>query len=308
MGSKFLESMSEKKTRQKYIDPELDKRNWIKKYVKEEVNSVKSDFVNNQFVFYDGHPEKGVDRFIDYLLLDEDLSPLAIIEAKNFFVDEKKGRIQARTYAKDIEKQTKKKVPIFLTNGRIWRFIDEAGIERKISEPFSQEDLKRRADLFTKRRKPSEVSINTRIVDRTRSKRIVRKLSEHFSEGHRKALVHMATGTGKTRVAMAIIDLLINANYVRNVLFIADRVALVDQAKSDNFLEFFTEPVGDLREEFSTSKRLYVSTVQTLMGGSPKRTVEHFHPALFRNQLQIASLLEYQKVQKLLLQKRREPL
>ena len=91
-GRKFSESISEKKTRKKYIDPELEKRNWIKKYVKEEVNSVKSDFVNGQFVFYDGHPEKGVDRFIDYLLLNEDRSPLAIIEAKSFSKDEEKGR------------------------------------------------------------------------------------------------------------------------------------------------------------------------------------------------------------------------
>lgn len=274
-------SMDEKRTREKYIDPELKRRRWIQKYVKEEVNSVKSDFVNKNFVFYDGHPEKGVDRFIDYLLLDEDYSVLAIIEAKSFSKDEEKGRIQARTYVKDIEKQTKKKVPIFLTNGKIWRVIDEDGIERKISGPFSQDDLRRRGDLYSKRRRPSEVNINTRIVDRSKSIKIVRKLSEHFTEGHRKALVHMATGTGKTRVAMAIIDVLINANYVRNALFIADRIALVDQAKSDNFMEFFTEPIGDLREGFSTSKRLYVSTVQTLMSGSPKRLVEKFSPAFF---------------------------
>ena len=63
-------SISEKETREKYINPEIKRKNWIWKYVKEEVNSVKSDFVNKNFVFYDGHPEKGVDRFIDYLLLD----------------------------------------------------------------------------------------------------------------------------------------------------------------------------------------------------------------------------------------------
>jgi type I restriction enzyme R subunit len=279
--TEFLGSIGEKRTREKYIDPELRRRKWLRKYIQEEVNSVKSDFVNKKFVFYDGHPEKGVDRFIDYLLLDEDYSVLAIIEAKSFSKDEERGRIQARTYAKDIEKQTKKKVPIFLTNGKIWRFIDEDGIERKISGPFSQEDLSRRGDLYSKRRRPSEVNINTRIVDRSKSIKIVRRLSEHFTEGHRKALVHMATGTGKTRVAMAIIDVLINANYVRNALFIADRTALVDQAKSDNFMEFFTEPIGDLREGFSTSKRLYVSTVQTLMSGSPRRLVEKFSPAFF---------------------------
>jgi type I restriction enzyme R subunit len=280
-AEKTLEPISEKITREKYIDPELIKRGWLKKYVKEEVNSVKSDFVNKKFVFHDGHPEKKVDRFIDYLLLDEDYSVLALIEAKRFSKDEEKGRIQARTYAKDIEKQIKKKIPFFLTNGRKWLFVDEDGIERKVSGPFNQEDLKRRGNLYGNRRNPTEVKIGSRIVDRPRSIQIVRELSEHFSEGHRKALIHMATGTGKTRVAMAIIDLLINANIVRNVLFIADRIALVNQAESSGFQQFFTEPIVDLRKGFSTTGRLYVSTVQRLMGGSPKRLVEKFSPGFF---------------------------
>ncbi|MDH5686350.1 MAG: DEAD/DEAH box helicase family protein [Candidatus Bathyarchaeota archaeon] len=276
----FSGSTYEKQTREKYIDPELKRRKWLQKYIKEEVNSVKSDFVNREFLFYDGHPEKKVDRFIDYVLLDGDYSVLAIIEAKRFSKDEEKGRIQARTYAKDIEKQTKKKIPIFLTNGQTWRFIDEDGIERKVSGPFSQEDLGRRGNLYGKRRNPSDVKVVSRIVDRPKSIQIVRELSEHFSRGNRKALVHMATGTGKTRVAMAIINVLIDANMVRNALFIADRTALVDQAKSSGFQEFFTEPVGDLRDGFSTSERLYVSTVQTLMSGKP-RLVEQFSPGFF---------------------------
>ena len=96
------DQISEKTTREKHIDPELKKRGWLKKYIKEEVNSVKSDFVNKNFVFHEGRVEKKVDRFIDYLLLDEDFSVLSLIEAKRFSQDEEKGRIQARTYAKDI--------------------------------------------------------------------------------------------------------------------------------------------------------------------------------------------------------------
>jgi type I restriction enzyme, R subunit len=218
-----FDSSDEKITREKYIDPALKKRGWIQKYVKSEVNSVKSDFTNKRLVFYDGHPEKGVDRFIDYLLLDEDYSVLAIIEAKKFSKDEEKGRIQSRSYAKDIEKQTGRKIPFFLTNGKIWRFVDEDGIERKVSGPFSQEDLKRRGDNYSKKRNPCEVKINTNIVSRSKSIKIVKQLSEHFSEGHRKALVQMATGTGKTRVAMAIIDVLINANLVIQKLIRFDK-------------------------------------------------------------------------------------
>jgi type I restriction enzyme, R subunit len=70
---------SEKSTRIKYIDPELHKRGWLDKYVKAEANSVKSDFPNKRYLYYDGSPEKVVDRFIDYLLLAEDYSPLVSI-------------------------------------------------------------------------------------------------------------------------------------------------------------------------------------------------------------------------------------
>jgi len=78
----FSDSADEKLTREKYINPALRKREWNPKYVKEEINSIKSNFVNKRFVFFDGFPEKGVDRFIDYLLLDEDYSALAVIETK----------------------------------------------------------------------------------------------------------------------------------------------------------------------------------------------------------------------------------
>ena len=273
--------ISEFKTRKQYIDPALERRGWLKKYIKEEVNSVKSDFKNKNYVYFEGNPERNVDRFIDYILLDDDNSVLAIIEAKRFSKDEKKGRIQARTYSKDIEDQINRKIPIFLTNGRVWLFIDEDGIERKVSGPFSQDDLRRRKELYKNKRDPKEVQTNSNIVDRPRSVQIVRKLSEHFGDGHRKALVQMATGTGKTRVAMAVIDLLINANVVRNVLFIADRVALVNQAKSDGFKKYFREPVSDLRDEFSTTGRLYVSTIQTLMQGNDGKLFEKFSPGFF---------------------------
>lgn len=278
----ILKLINENQTRKKFIDPVLNKTGWIKKYIKEEVNSVKSDFNQKNFVLFDVIGiESGVDRFIDYVLLDEDFTVLAIIESKRYSLDEEKGRIQARTYSKDIEKQVNRKIPIFLTNGTTWRFIDQDGIERKVSGPFTQEDLKRRSDLYNQMRDPRNVNIDSRIIDRPRNFQIVRVLSEHFSTGHRKALVQMATGTGKTRVAMAIIKLLINANMIRNVLFIADRIPLVNQAKSNGFKQFFTEPVADLREGFATSARLYVSTIQSLMGGYPKKLFEKFSPGFF---------------------------
>lgn len=273
--------ISEFRTRKKYIDPALKKVDWLDKYIKEEINSIKSDFKNKEFVYFDGKIERNVDRFIDYVLLDEDNTPLAIIEAKRFLKSPDIGRIQARTYAEDIQRQIKYKIPIFLTNGEKWIFIDEYGIERKISGPFSQIDLKRRRDLYENRKDPRTIKLNTKIVDRPRSVQIVRKLSEHFAECHRTALLEMATGTGKTRVAMAIIDLLIKSNMVRNVLFIADRIALIRQAKDNGFKKYFAEPVADLRDGFNSNSRLYVSTVQTLMQGQGNRLFEKFSPGFF---------------------------
>lgn len=258
------EYISEEETRKKHIDSILKKVGWRKKYIKEEPNPLKSDFKNKNYVLYNGQAEKG-DLFIDYLLLDEHENPLAIIEAKKTSKDPEAGRNHAITYALEIEKQINFKIPIFLTNGYKWNFIDEYGIERKISGSFSQEDLTRRRNLFKSRQNPAKMKINKNIVDRGRSIEIVRRLTEHFSECHRTALVEMATGTGKTRVAMAIIDILNRADIIRNVLFIADRITLVTQAKNA-FKDFLNEPIVDLRDGFDMNGRLYVSTIQTLMG------------------------------------------
>jgi type I restriction enzyme R subunit len=272
--------MDEKRTRQELIDKQLRTAGWLKKYIKEEVNSVRSNFKSKEYRLSEGPDDKS-GRFIDYLLLAEDNSPLALIEAKKFSVSEEKGRAQARTYLKDIENQTKEKIPIFLTNGNKWLLIDQDGIERHVSGPFSQSDLKRRLELYRKRRDPTKINIG-KIVDRPRSILIVKQMMEHIHKGYRSGLISMATGTGKTRVAMAMIDVLLRSNLVRNVLFIADRIALTNQAKSAGFQEFFSEAVVDLRENPSSFPNgLYVTTVQTLRSGKTKKFYEKFSPGFF---------------------------
>ncbi|MDG7000707.1 MAG: DEAD/DEAH box helicase family protein [Nitrososphaerota archaeon] len=272
--------MNESETRKQLIDKQLKRAGWLWTYVKEEVNSLKSDFASKSYVLSQG---KGDDsgRFIDYLLLAEDNSPAAFIEAKKFSRSEDNGRAQARTYLSDIRKQIGENVPYFLTNGHSWLFIDQDGIERKVSGPFSQSDLARRNELFRKRTDPTKVNLG-RIVDRPRSILIVKQMMEHIESGHRAALISMATGTGKTRVAMAIIDALIKSNVVRNVLFVADRIALANQAKSAGFKQFFSEPVIDLRENpKSFPNGLYVTTVQTLRSGRKGKYYEKFSPGFF---------------------------
>ena len=276
----WKELISENQTRKKFINKQLAKVGWKPHHWKDEVNSVKSNFKTKNYTLFTGSYEKGVDRFIDYVLLAQDNSPLAIIEAKKYAKDPEDGRIQARTYQEDIHLQTGRRIPIFLTNGEIWIFIDELGRERKVSGPFSQEDLERKNGLFKNQKDPAKIFSN--IVDRDRSILNVKKVAEHFGQGHRKALIQMATGTGKTRVAMAIIDILVKANYVRNVLFVADRIALADQASADGFKKFFREPVWEIhRKGFNTTSRFYSTTVQTLMGKNNNRMVDKFSPAFF---------------------------
>ncbi len=272
--------MDEKQTREQLIDKQLVTAGWLKKYVKDEVNSVRSNFNTKEYVLSEGGDDAS-GRFMDYLLLAEDNSPIAFIEAKKFSKSEDIGRAQARTYLRDIEKQTSEKIPYFLTNGNKWLFIDQDGIERHVSGVFSQSDLKRRLELYRKRRDPTKINISN-IVDRPRSVLIVKQIMEHIHKGNRAGLISMATGTGKTRVAMGMIDVLLKANIVRNVLFIADRIALTNQAKSAGFKEFFQEAVIDLRENPSSFPNgLYVTTVQTLRSGKKKKWYEKFSPGFF---------------------------
>ena len=272
--------MDEKQTREQLIDKQLVTAGWLKKYVKEEVNTIRSNFNTKEYVLSEGRDDDS-GRFMDYLLLAEDNSPVAFIEAKNFSKSEDVGRAQARTYLRDVQKQTSEKIPYFLTNGNKWLFIDQDGIERHASGVFSQSDLKRRLELYRKRRDPTKINISN-IVDRPRSILIVKQMMEHIHKGNRAGLISMATGTGKTRVAMGMIDVLLRANIVRNVLFIADRIALANQAKSAGFKEFFQEAVVDLRENpKSFPNGLYVSTVQTLRSGKQKKVFERFSPGFF---------------------------
>ena len=123
------------------------------------------------------------------------------------------------------------------------------------------------------RKDPAHVKINTTIVDRKRSIESAKIVLEHFSQGHREALINMATGTGKTRVAMAIIDGLIKAQCVQKILFVVDRISLGNQAKEKGFKKFFPDsPICELNQEgYSDTARFYVSTVQTLMSKQKPR-------------------------------------
>ncbi len=278
-------NLSEQETRERIIDPRLkEDAEWSENYIKREVNSVKSDFKVGVYEVKKGEgKEEG--RFIDYLLLDKHKKPLAIIEAKRFSLDAEKGSIQATTYQKDVESKTGYSVPIFLTNGKKWYFKEKGYPTREISGPFSQEDLIRRRQLSKERQSLSNIGVSPKIVDRSRNVEVVKQILDHFEKGNRKALINMATGTGKTRVAMAIIDALIKARHIQNILFIVDRISLGRQAYNAFGSFIKGEPKTLINEfgEFEFGKRIYVCTVQTLMNKDKEKTnnFQKFSPGFF---------------------------
>ena len=276
MEEKTMPNLSEKETREKIIDPYLHDAKWKEEYIQREVNSIKSDFKIKNYILSKG-PNDDSGRFIDYVLLDEDKSALAIIEAKRFSADPEVGSIQATTYQKDIELQTNYVVPIFLTNGKKWYLKEKGYPTREISGPFSQIDLHRRMRLSKERQKLSNIEINPKITDRSKNIEIVKNVLDHLERGNRKALINMATGTGKTRVAMALADILIRARYIQNILFIVDRISLGRQADAafDSYLRGEPKTLLNEEKDFDMDKRIYISTVQTLMA-KDKETAYNF--------------------------------
>jgi type I restriction enzyme R subunit len=138
--------------------------------------------------------------------------------------------------------------------------------QRLIAGFFTLADLENLLFLRQNGGKLGDIPISTIIVDRAYQHEAIRRVSEAFEKGKRKALLVMATGTGKTRTAMALIDVFMRANQARRILFVADRDELVKQAKSDGFEEFLpNEPCTRLYSwDVDTSKRLYAVTLQTL--------------------------------------------
>lgn len=173
-------------------------------------------------------------EFADYVLLGRDRLPVSVIEAKRSSRDALAGKRQALDYADRIEAQYGRRPLIFLTNGSvIWFWDSEQAAPRKVSGFFTQYDIERLSFQRQHRLDLAGVEIDARIVDRPYQHEAIRRVYEKLAEGHRKFLLVMATGTGKTRTTVALIDGLIRARWVQKVLFLADRRELVKQALGD---------------------------------------------------------------------------
>ncbi len=214
--------ISEYLTRKKYIDVDLKLLGWVF-----------GDDVREEVDLY-GMPNPEGKGYADYVLYGKDGLPLAIIEAKRTSKDPKIGTQQAKLYTDCLEKMTGRRPMMFTTNGfetHLWD--DVTSPQRRVSGVFSKDDLEKLMNRRSERKVLNEIPVDDKITDRYYQKEAIRAVCESIEIGHQKALLVMATGTGKTRTASSLTDVLSRAGYITNTLFLADRTALVRQAKNE---------------------------------------------------------------------------
>lgn len=207
--------------------------------------------------------------YADYLLKDDSGKPLAVVEAKKTAKDANIGRKQAQLYADGLEKMYGQRPVIFYTNGfYIWMWDDAHGYPpRKLFGFYSKDSLQYLINFQrSSRQQLDTVAPNPAIAGRLYQIEAIKRVAEKFTAGYRKALVVQATGTGKTRVAISLTDLLIRANWVKRVLFLCDRKELRKQAKNV-FNDFINEPLTIVGTQTAKdrNKRIYLATYPAMM-------------------------------------------
>ena len=218
--------ISEFETRKKYIDVDLKFMGW-------RFDGTDAD-VWEEYKVNDMNGVFGQKGYADYVLFGRDGLPLAVIEAKRTSKDPNNGRKQAVLYADCLERKFGRRPIMFTSNGFETYFWDDCtSPQRKVSGFFTKSDLEKLMNRRDIRKKLNSIPIDDKITDRYYQKEAIRAVCEHIEQGFRKALLVMATGTGKTRTASSLTDVLSRGNYVTNILFLADRTALVKQAKDD---------------------------------------------------------------------------
>lgn len=251
-----VSDISEFETRKQFIDLDLKIAGWDSTNTREEVE-VK------------GMPNTQETGHADYVLYGENGKPLAVVEAKRTSKDAKIGQQQAKLYADCLEKEYAQRPIIYYTNGKeIYMWDDVSYPERKVSGYYTQDELQ----LLIKRRNSKEnlehIFIANNIANRPYQLEAVKKVCESFEQKHRRALIVMATGTGKTRTAISLVDVLTSKNWVQNVLFLADRTELVKQAEK-NFKKLLPDMsccnLLSSKDRDPEESRIIFSTYQTMI-------------------------------------------
>lgn len=253
------EDLSEFKTRKIYIDVDLKELGW-------QFTGTQSDVWEEYEVEgMAGHP--GQKGYVDYVLFGKDGLPLAVIEAKRTSKDPNIGRKQAVLYADCLERKFGRRPMMFTANGfETYFWDDQTAPQRRVSGFFNKDTLQKLMNRRAQRKKLDDIAISDRITDRYYQKEAIRAVCDNISHGFRKNLLVMATGTGKTRTASSLVDVLSRGGYITNVLFLADRTALVKQAKDDfkNYLPDMSL-CNLLTNKDDRSARIVFSTYPTML-------------------------------------------
>jgi len=246
---------SEAETRDYFIDLLLKEAGWA------------LDKAQDREFEVSGMPNDSGVGFVDYVLRGDDGKPLALVEAKRTKRDPQVGQQQAKLYADCLENQFGQRPIIFYSNGyENWIWDDSRYPPRQVQGFYKKSELELLIQRRSSRRSLSEAQINSKIADRYYQTRAVRRIGEAFEQDNdRKALVVMATGAGKTRTVIALCDLLMRCNWVKRVLFLADRVALVNQAVNAFKRHLPDSAPVNLVTEKDTDGRVFVSTYPTMM-------------------------------------------
>ncbi|WP_420625522.1 DEAD/DEAH box helicase family protein [Candidatus Poriferisodalis sp.] len=248
---------SEAETRKFKIDALLAEAGW-------------TDLVEGRDTEYEVHgmpSESGV-GYADYVLWGADGLPLAVVEAKKALADPKIGMEQAKRYAECLEDETGQRPIIYCSNGyEHWLWDDSQYPARRVQGFCTRDELALLIQRRTARRSLASLDAGEQIVDRHYQRRAISAIAEHFEQSKEgKALLVMATGAGKTRTVIALVDLLMRAGWVKRVLFLADRTALVNQAVNAFKTHLPDSAPVNLVTEGNVDGRVYVSTYQTMVG------------------------------------------
>jgi len=208
----------------------------------------------------------GNEQFADYVLLGSDGKPIAVVEAKRSSRDELAGKRQAADYADAIKAKFGGDPFIFLTNGKEIQFWDrERYAPRKVSSFYTRDDLERLRHQRQFAQPLGSVTINGEIAGRDYQNEAIRRVTEGVDAAKRKFLLVMATGTGKTRTTIALVDTLLRSKRIQRVLFLADRRELVRQAMSEFKSHLPNESLARIESGETSGARIQFSTYPSMM-------------------------------------------
>lgn len=265
---------NEAETRARIIDMDLRAAGW-----NVSLDTSSTEQVGKE-IKVDNQPTPSGTGYVDYVLWDDDGKPLAVIEAKAARHSVEKGREQAKLYVDALEKQYGQRPVIFYSNGYDIRILDDAQgyNSRKLYGYYSKDSLQYLIKQRTFKKDLNTTPIDTGVAGRMYQMETISRVCERFTDKHRKSLIVQATGTGKTRVSIALAKRLLDAKWAKRVLFLCDRKELRKQA-AIAFNDFTNEPiyvVGKSKKGAAESARVFIGTYPGMMGIFQKYDVGYF--------------------------------